>query len=48
MYHKRHGVNQNGGGSYVDSPDKIKSQKATINPIIKKITNVFNMLKKSH
>ena len=40
-------INLNCGGSYIDSPDWIKSKKATINPIskkIKKITNAFNTL----
>ena len=32
------------GGSYIDSPDQINNKKATINSIIKKIINAFNML----
>ena len=44
LYYKCHKINPNSGGSYIDSPDWIKSKKATINPINKKITNVFNTL----
>ena len=29
-------INLNGGGSYTDSPEWIKNNKATINPIYKK------------
>ena len=36
LYYKCHKMNLNGGGSYIDSPDSIKSKKATINPINKK------------
>ena len=32
MYHKCHKVNPNSGASYVDSPDWIKSKKATAKP----------------
>ena len=44
MYYKCHKINLNRRGSYIDSPDWIKNKKATINPVIKKITNVFNTL----
>ena len=44
LYSKCHQVNLNRGGSYIESPDWIKKQKATINPSIKKITNVPNTL----
>ena len=44
LYYKCHKTNPNCGGSYIDSPDQIKNKKATINPIMKKITNVFNTL----
>ena len=43
LHYKCHKINPNHGGSYIDSPDLIKHQKATINPINKKI-NVFNTL----
>ena len=36
LYYKCHKINQNHGGSYIDSPDWIKNKKATINPINKK------------
>ena len=32
MYYKCHEVNFEWGGSYTDSPDQIKKEKATINP----------------
>ena len=32
MYYKCHKVNFKSGGSYIDSPDWIKKEKATINP----------------
>ena len=44
IYYKCHKINLNRGESYVDSPDWIKNTKAAINPINKKITNVFNTL----
>ena len=31
LYYKCHKINQNRGGSYVDSPGWIKNKKATIN-----------------
>ena len=37
-------INLNCGGSYIDSPEWIKKQKASI----KKTTNVFNKLSESH
>ena len=36
-----HKVNHNRGGSYVDSPDRIKNKKATINIINKKDNKCF-------
>ena len=36
MCYKCHKINPNRGGSYIDSPDWIKNEKATINPINKK------------
>ena len=36
FYYKCHKINPNHVGSYIDSPDWIKSKKATINPINKK------------
>ena len=34
LYYKCHKINLNYGGSYIDSPDKIKNKKSTINPVI--------------
>ena len=36
LYYKCHKINPNCSRSYIDSPDWIKSKKATINPINKK------------
>ena len=36
MYYKCHNIIPNRGGSYIDSPDWIKKNKAAINPINKK------------
>ena len=41
LYYKCHKINLNGGGSYIDSPDWIKSKKATINHINKKDNKCF-------
>ena len=41
MYDKRHKINPNRGGSYIDSPDWIKNIKATINRINKKDNKCF-------
>ena len=41
MYYECHKVNLNRGGSYKYSPDRIKSKKATINPINKKYYKSF-------
>ena len=41
LYYKCHKINLNRGGSYIDSPDWIKSEKATINPINKKDNKCF-------
>ena len=43
-YYKSHEINPNHGGSYVDSPDRIKSRKATVNLSIKDRINAFNLL----
>ena len=42
LYYKWHKINLNRGGSYIDSPDWLKNEKETINPINKKIINVFS------
>ena len=44
LYYKYHKIYANRGGSYIDSPYCMKNNKATINPINKKIINVFIML----
>ena len=41
MYYKCHKINPNSGGSYIDSPDWIKNEKATINPINKNDNECF-------
>ena len=41
LFYKRHKINLNHGGSYVDSPDWIKNKKTTINPINKKDNQCF-------
>ena len=41
LYYKCHKINQNRGGSYINSPDWIKNKKATINPINKKNNKCF-------
>ena len=41
LYYKSHEINPNCGGSYIDSPDSIKSKKATINPINNKDNKCF-------
>ena len=43
LYYKFHKINSNRGGSYIDSPNWMKNQKAAISPIHKK-DNVFNTL----
>ena len=47
LYYKRHKINTNCDGSYIDSPDRIKNNKATINTINKNIINAFNVLNNS-
>ena len=42
LYYKCHKINPICGGSYMDSPDCIKSKKATINPINKKDNKRFH------
>ena len=42
LYYKFHWINFKLGGSYIDSPDWIKNEKATINPISKKTIKVCN------
>ena len=41
-------INLNRGGSYIDSPDWIKTKNQQPIPPIKKIADVFNMLWQSH
>ena len=41
MYYKCHKLNLNRGGSYIDSPDWIKNEKATTNPINEKDNKCF-------
>ena len=41
MYYKCHKITPNHGGSYVDSPDWIKSKKGATNPINKKDNKCF-------
>ena len=41
LYYKSHKINPNCGGSYIDSPDWIKTKKTAINPIIKKDSKCF-------
>ena len=43
LYYIYHKISQNRVGPYVNSPEWIKNEKATINPI-KKTINVFNTL----
>ena len=39
LYYKCHKANPNCGGSYIDSPNWVKTKKATVNRL-----NAFNML----
>ena len=41
LYYKCHKLNLNRGGSYIDSPDWIKNEKATTNPINEKDNKCF-------
>ena len=41
LYYKFHKINANHGESYIDSPDWIKTKKATINPMNKKDNKCF-------
>ena len=41
LYYKCHEINPSYAGSYIDSPDLIKNQKATINPTNKKDYKCF-------
>ena len=41
LYYQCHKVNLNRGGLYINSPDWIKSKKATVSPINKKDSNSF-------
>ena len=41
LHYKRHKINSDRGGSYIDSPDWIKIKKATINLINKKDNKCF-------
>ena len=40
-YYKCYKINLNFGGSYIDSPDWIKTKKTATNPIIKKDSKCF-------
>ena len=42
LYYKCHRINFNHAGSYIDSPDWIKTKKATINHINKKDNKYFH------
>ena len=44
LHYKCHKINLNRDGSYIDFPEWIKTKKATINPIDKKIINNFDLL----
>ena len=41
LYYKCHKINLNCDGSYIDFPNRIKTKKATINPINKKHKKCF-------
>ena len=41
LHYKCHKINQNRGGSYIDSPDWIKNKRETINPVNKKDNKCF-------
>ena len=41
LYYKCHKINQNRGGSCIDSSDWVKNKKPTINPINKKDNKCF-------
>ena len=41
LYYKCHKINQDRGGSYVDSPNWMKNKKPTINPINEKDNKCF-------
>ena len=41
LYYKLHRISLNRCGSYIDSPERLKNKKATINPINKKNDNSF-------
>ena len=41
LYYKCHKINLNCGGSYIDSLDRVKKKKATVNPINKKDNKYF-------
>ena len=41
LYYKCHKKNLNRGGSYIDSPDRIKNKKTTTNPIYEKDSKCF-------
>ena len=44
LYYKCHKISFKQSGSYIASPDWIKNEKTTINPINKRIKNAFNTL----
>ena len=41
LYYKCQEIKPNRGGSYIDTPDWIKNEKATINPVNKKDNKCF-------
>ena len=41
LYYKCHKINMNSGGSYIDSSDWIKNEKATESPINEKDNNII-------
>ena len=45
LYYKCHKINPTHGGSYIDCPDWIKTENATINPINKKDNKCFQYAK---
>ena len=44
LYYKRHNINLDRGGLYIDSPDWLKNKKAKKILSTKNIINTFNML----
>ena len=48
LYYNLNKVSLSRGGLYIDSSKWLKNKKAAINPKIKKMTDVFNMLSLLH